>query len=90
MLVTVCGPNLRNQDNGQFDIHKAGCRDIGRNGGESPWTITVACKKEVVESIFSDIISENVADGWTEDDSYNMCRSDVHFFPCVNGLQERG
>lgn len=96
MKVTIFGPNLANQDNGAFEVHASGCKDIGRSlntrvnmNGNPPWSIDVDCRREIVYGIYDDIIRESEGQ-MTEQEAYDMCYGDIHFMPCLNGLQERG
>lgn len=79
MQVTIHGPNLLDQSKGTFHIHTAACRDndkeIARNGSEHPWTIEADDKHQVVEEVYGDQINEGA--------SYDSCRQDIWFAPCV-------
>ncbi len=77
--VTICGPNLNDQSKGAFQIHKVGCRDIKRIGGEPPWNAEVTCRAEVI----CDIYGDHMAEGST---SFESAESDIHFAPCVKSI----
>lgn len=84
MKVTIHGPNLRDQSKGAFHIHAADCADNvkeeTRNGSEYPWTVEAETRRQVVEEVYGDQMSEGA--------SYESCRGDLWFAPCLDPLQE--
>jgi len=77
--VDVRGPNLDDQRTGTFDVHKAGCREAGRKGGETWPLLEAETRAHVVRDIYPAAEFES---------SFEMCREDVHFAPCLDDLPE--
>lgn len=83
MRVTICGPNLRDQSQGDFHVHAAGCADLVKHAKREPeyrhgWTTEADTLREIVEEVYSDMIDED-----DEYSTWDMYESDLHFFPCV-------
>jgi hypothetical protein len=91
MLITVCGPNLRDQSKGQFHVHAADCADLVKHARREPeyrhgWTVDVPSVMEAVVELYADMLDERYpedewGDHWQE---YN----DLYFFPCCKSLPE--
>ena len=84
MLVTIHGPNLRDQSKGTFHVHTAECRDnareVAHNYSEMPITIELASVIAVVDYIYSDVIREN------PESTVDEYVSDFAFYPCTKAL----
>lgn len=85
--VTVVGPNLPDQSQGDMHVHAAGCADLKRgqlrNHAER-WTVEVDSVQAVVEAIYSDMIAE-----CDPDEPYGTWvdyEADLHFAPCTDHL----
>jgi hypothetical protein len=89
MLVTICGPNLRDQSKGDFHVHAADCADLHKHARREPeyrngWTVDVASVKDAVLDVYEDMIFEC----WEEDEAEDHWReyNDLYFFPCCKSL----
>lgn len=87
--VAIFGPNLSRagQAKATFHIHKLTCKDCKdygpdrKFGGEDEgWNIEADTKAEVVYEVYADQINEGA--------SYESCRMDLWFAPCLNTLPE--
>lgn len=84
MNVTIVGPNLRDQSQGQFHVHATGCGDLRQpkyDTGEPPMVVDVESQEQVAEYVYADIIDENPDGGGPE-----AYVSEFHFAPCTRGL----
>jgi hypothetical protein len=93
--ITICGPNLNDQNKGQFHVHAAGCGDLkhygpGRKlGGEDGgWEIEVDSRLDASAAVYADHLSDH---GLSTADAEGtaMLRdwlSDFHFAPCCADL----
>jgi hypothetical protein len=86
MLVTVIGPNLRDQSKGDFHVHAAECGDIARSAVRDPafrdgWTIDARNCMEIVETIYEDVLRETPED--ERETELALCDQSVHICPCV-------
>ncbi len=84
MLVTIIGPNLRDQSKGSFHVHAAGCADIVKMSRRDPefahgWDMEASTREEVAGEVYADMIDESGA----TPESYV---SDFHFAPCCASL----
>lgn len=81
MMITVFGPNLRDQSKGEFHVHDSECGDCRRYGpgkemgGEEGLTLLVLSRGEVVRYLYAD----QIAEGANPMDCYRL----VHFAPCT-------
>jgi len=68
---------------GQVRVHRAGCRDIGRERTRhtTDYQIEVATQREAAEEFFSDFIAEG---SMTPDDAW----AETTVLPCTAGLPE--
>jgi hypothetical protein len=89
MRVRISGPNLRDQRQGQFHVHREGCADIKKAARSDPafseresTVMDAADAQDVVEMIYADIMAEN-------DDGPDNYLSDFHFAPCTADLPDR-
>ena len=84
MLVTIHGPNLRDQTKGTFHVHTAECRDNARevthNWSDEPHTIDLPSVIAVVDFIYCDVIREN------PESTVDEYVSDFAFYPCTKAL----
>lgn len=83
--VYIVGPNLWDQSKGQFRIHRAGCGHIDRmkrrdSAYEDGWSVEAESRRQVVEAVYGDQMSEGA--------SYESCRADLYFEPCLADLPE--
>lgn len=85
--IAIFGPNLYKQEKGTFHIHKLHCADCRRygpdkefGGDDGGWAITADTKAEVVLEVYADQISEGA--------SYESCRTDLWFAPCISYMPE--
>lgn len=91
MKVAIIGPNLADQSKGQYHVHDADCRDIGkirmlgraRVAQEDIWEIEADSKEEVAEAVYEDIMNENEG----ELAKASAYVSEFHFAPCTKGLK---
>jgi hypothetical protein len=78
--LTLIGPC----HDGNFHVHKAGCRDIDRdnrnNSGNPLWHVEATTRKDVVTSIYDPHCFEYDAD--TDWDRFD----DLKVYPCVGDL----
>lgn len=92
MQVVIIGPNLIDQSKGSFHVHKAGCADtkkaVYRLHRRDMDPFEVGSEKDVIEYIFSDIIDQDISEGYIPDteDAWKSYLSEVYFFPCVKDL----
>lgn len=82
MLVTICGPNLRDQSRGEMHVHAAGCADLVRGAAREPeyrdgWTVEVASRVEASDAVYPP------EDFGCESGEYV---SSLYFFPCCANL----
>lgn len=87
VMVSVFGPNLRDQSKGQFHVHAVGCADIARTERRDPayadpMTIEITCKDDAVLDVYSDFIEHN------DCEPIEGYRSDLYFFPCCGNLPQ--
>lgn len=85
MLVTICGPNLRDQSKGDLHVHAADCGDLRRGAIREPayhdgWTIEAGSYAEVVQEVYP-----------PEDFNYDPEEAHLYadtlwFAPCTAGL----
>lgn len=83
MKVQVHGPNLYDQREGVFDVHAAGCRDIGHNGGETtkePEEYDTF--QQLVEDYMGDVMADNEGSTWLH------YKREFHVYPCAKALFE--
>lgn len=83
MLVTIVGPNLRDQSKGDIHVHTSGCHDLTRMLKREPayrdgWTVEVKSVKDIVHAVYPP--SDFQYDGDTEWRDYSH---DIHLFPCI-------
>lgn len=80
--VVVVGPNLRNQDKGDFHVHAKGCADLHRDPvvrrEDQSFVIEVESKLDVVEAVYPP--EEFGYDPAEEAGDY---LSDIYFAPCT-------
>lgn len=83
MLITVIGPNLRDQSKGSFHVHAADCSDIKRRYGyvedHEMHTDEYTSVEQIVTDVYIDIMNEN-------DESWEAYAFDFHFCPCCSEL----
>jgi hypothetical protein len=83
MRVAICGPNLRDQSNGEFHVHDENCSDLRnygpgkRLGGEEPWMLDVSDRLGIVGEVYDWIPHEEASDYLSE----------FHFAPCCAELE---
>jgi hypothetical protein len=85
MMVTVCGPNLRDQSKGQFHVHAEGCADLLRSREpeyRNGWTIEASTRDQVGDDIYADMIAEGSMES-------GEGTSECYFFPCCSSLEAR-
>lgn len=98
MNVRVCGPNLRDQSKGQFDVHADGCADLSKYGpgrrkggdrnGEVEMLVDAATYKDVSEAVYADhACDDNEYDSPGYHEYLESAVQDFHFAPCVKGLK---
>lgn len=93
MDVVILGPNLNNQNKGQFHVHTADCADLDKMKRREPayrpenrMAIDAGSRQEIVEWLYDDHMREeelergNTPD-WREYD-------DIYLFPCLKSLPE--
>lgn len=90
MLVSIIGPNLRDQSQGEFHVHAAGCRDIARMAHRdpeflNPWTIDADSTDDVVLALYGPDAGDFDLDPDDPDDIAAYAAS-FHFAPCTRGL----
>lgn len=77
MLVTVVGPNLRDQSKGDFHVHEASCGDLKRDPNmknAEHYTLNALSREDVSTIIYSDFENpESFVDTF-------------HFAPCTKEL----
>jgi len=84
MLVTIIGPNLRDQSKGTFHVHAAGCADIAKMARRDPaykdgWTMDAESRAYICDAVYPP------EDFYCESGEYLF---DFHFFPCCAHLPE--
>ena len=78
-LLTIFGPNLRDQSKGDFVVHAADCADCAKLRAEQ-WSRGEYTSQDAV---LRDLYSDHIAEGsCTIEDA----RGSVHFAPCVKVL----
>lgn len=82
----VCGPNLRDQSQGSFVVHAAGCRDAVRLARKDPAVAEElrSAPKGVEFSTLIEVAKHVYDNGIMEDDETGAAYlSDFNFCPCV-------
>jgi len=83
MEIVIAGPNLQDQSEGSFQVHKPGCRHLLFIGADLDelWEEDLKSQKEVVYAVYKDQIEEGCP--------YESAWGDIYFAPCVSDLPSK-
>ncbi len=86
MNLTIAGPNLPHplDEKGDMHVHAAGCAHLRRypterHTGKKGWDLDLASLKDVVETIYGDILAES-----DDPEDWESYLELLYIAPCVN------